>query len=38
MTEFFKMSFHFKKVTSGLPFYISQPKMDKRAYVKDVLH
>ena len=30
MTENFKMSFRSKKVTSGLPFYVSQPLMDKK--------
>ena len=27
--RFFEMSFCFKKVTSGLPFYVSQPSMDR---------
>ena len=32
MKDFFKMSFRSKKVTSGLPFYVSQPLMDKKVH------
>ena len=32
MTDLFKMSFHSKKVTSGLPVYISQPLIDKEKH------
>ena len=34
MKHFFKMSFRSKKVTSGLPFYVSQPVMDKKSMGK----
>ena len=33
----FEMSFRSKKLTSGLPFYVFQPVMDKNAWVNDVI-
>ena len=35
--RFFKMSFRSKKVASGLPCYVSQPLMDKKARVNDIV-
>ena len=35
--RFFEMSFRSKNVTSGLPCYVSQPLMDKNAWVNDVV-
>ena len=35
--RFSKMSFHSKKVTSGLLCYVSQPVIDKKTLVNDVV-
>ena len=37
MKDFFKMSFRSMNVTSGLPFYISQPLMEENEWANDVI-